>query len=80
MVEATTVSEMSRLSIQLAGVFTVVGIGLMYLYIAISDASTETKILWASALSLAVAFTFLIIWTIARDYVRQLEQIKRRGA
>lgn len=78
MVEIETVSQVSRMSIQMAGVFAVVGIGLMYLYIAISDVANTTKVLWASALSLGVAFTFLVIWTIARDTVRQREREAQR--
>lgn len=69
---------MSKLSIQLSGVFAVVGIGLMYLYIGISDAADTTKVLWASTLSLAVAFIFLVIWTISRDTIRSFEREQKR--
>jgi len=78
MVEIGTVSEVSKLSIQLSGVFAVVGIGLMYLYIGISDAADTTKVLWASTLSLAVAFIFLVIWTISRDTIRSYEREQKR--
>ncbi|MGQ9587721.1 MAG: hypothetical protein ACUVT7_04995 [Thermoplasmata archaeon] len=78
MVEIGTVSQVSKLSIQLAAAFAVIGIGLMYLYIAVTDASEPTKILWASALSLGVALTFLVIWTIARDVMRESEREMKR--
>ena len=78
MVEIGTVSEVSKLSIQLSGVFAVVGIGLMYLYIGISNAADTTKVLWASTLSLAVAFIFLVIWTISRDTIRSYEREQKR--
>lgn len=78
MVEVKTASQVSKLSIQLAAAFAVVGIGLMYLYIAATDASWPTKILWASALSLGVAFAFLVIWTIARDVIRERERETQR--
>jgi hypothetical protein len=68
---------MSRLSIQLMALFAVVGIGLLYLSIGISDVSNETKLLWASALSLGLAFTFLIIWTLVRDAAKQRETFKK---
>jgi len=78
MVEIGTVSEVSKLSIQLSGVFAVIGIGLMYLYVGISDAADTTKVLWASTLSLAVAFIFLVIWTISRDTIRSYEREQKR--
>ena len=78
MVEIGTVSEVSKLSIQLSGVFAIIGIGLMYLYIVVTDAPDTTKVLWASALSLGVAFTFLVIWTISRDTLRNFEREQRR--
>jgi hypothetical protein len=73
MVESGTVAEVSRMSIMFAAVFTVVGIGLLYLYIAIADVSNETKILLASGLSLGVAVTALIIWTLSKDFGKSRE-------
>ena len=73
MVESGTVAEVSRMSIMFAAVFTVVGIGLLYLYIAIADVSSGTKILWASGLSLGVAVTSLIIWTLSKDFGKSRE-------
>jgi len=77
MVEKETAAQLSKMSIQMAGVFTVIGVGLMYLYIAIAEVPDTTKILWASGLSLGVAFVFLIIWTFARDLVRQRDSQKK---
>jgi hypothetical protein len=73
MVESGTVAEVSKVSILLTTVFTVVGIGLLYLYIAISEVTNVTKVLWASGLSLGIAFSCLIIWTLTRDFVKQRE-------
>lgn len=73
MVEKETATQVSRMSIQLAAIFAIVGVALMYLYIGIADVPDTTKILWASGLSLGVAFTFLVIWMFARDFVRQRE-------
>lgn len=78
MVEKETAAQLSKMSIQMAGVFAVIGVGLMYLYIAIAEVPETTKILWASGLSLGVAFTFLIIWTFARDLVRQRDSQKKQ--
>lgn len=78
MVEVKTASEVSRISIQLSAIFAVVGVGLLYLAIAISDASETLKIIWASGLSLTVAFVFLMIWTMARDTIRAAEREQRR--
>jgi len=77
MVEKETAAQLSKMSIQMAGVFAVIGVGLMYLYIAIAEVPDTTKILWASGLSLGVAFVFLIIWTFARDLVRQRDSQKK---
>lgn len=71
MVESATVGQVSKMSILLTTVFTVVGIGLLYLYIAISEVPNETKVLWASGLSLGIAFACLVIWTLTRDFVKQ---------
>jgi len=73
MVEPEAMSQLSKMSIQMGGVFAVIGIGLLYLYIAISDVSSTTKVLWASGLSLGVAVVFMSIWAIARDAARQRE-------
>ena len=78
MVEVQTANEVSRVSIQLSAVFSVVGVGLLYLAIAISDASETLKIIWASGLSLTVAFVFLMIWTMAKDTIRSAEREQRR--
>jgi len=77
MVEKETATQVSKMSIQMAGVFTVIGVALMYLYIGIADVPDTTKVLWASGLSLGVAFTFLIIWVFARDLLKQRELQKR---
>ena len=77
MVEKETAAQASKMSIQMAGVFAVVGVGLMYLYIAIAEVPDTTKVLWASGLSLGVAFTFLVIWTFARDLVKQRDSQRK---
>ena len=79
MVEARTVAEVSNISIRFSAAFAIVGIGLLYLYVAISDVSSQIKVLWASGLSIAVAAVFLVIWTIARDVLRERErELKRK--
>jgi membrane protein CcdC involved in cytochrome C biogenesis len=79
MVEARTIAEVSNISIRFSAAFAIIGIGLLYLYIAISDVSSQIKVLWASGLSIAVAAVFLVIWTIARDVLRERErEIKRK--
>jgi hypothetical protein len=78
MVEVQTANEITRISIQLSAVFAVIGVALLYLAIAISDASETMKIIWASGLSLTVAFVFLLIWTMARDTMRAVEREQRR--
>lgn len=78
MVEAETVSGISKMSMWLSGAFAVVSIGLLYLYIVITDASTPQKVLWAAGLSVAVAVIFLISWSIARDVVKDKEREMRR--
>ena len=78
MVESGTAAQVSKMSIQLAGIFTVVGIGLLYLYIAMAEVSNGTKLLWSSGLSLGVAFSSLIVWSLARDMVRQREREGQR--
>jgi ABC-type enterochelin transport system permease subunit len=78
MVEVETVCGISKLSIWLSGVFAVASIGLLYLYIAITDASTPQKVLWAAGLSIAVAFVFLISWTVSRDIIRGKEREANR--
>lgn len=67
MVQTETISEVTKISIRLSAVAAVLGIGLLYVYIAVTDASVETKVLWASVLSLGVALVSIIIWTMARD-------------
>lgn len=79
MVDTQTASQVSRLSIVLMAVFGVVGIGLLYLYIAIAEVSDEVKLLWASGLSIVVAFLFAIMWTMARDAEKQAEREQKRG-
>jgi membrane protein CcdC involved in cytochrome C biogenesis len=66
------------LSIWLSGAFAVISIGLLYLYIGMTDASAPQKVLWAAGLSIAVAFVFLISWSIARDVLREKERELRR--
>jgi membrane protein CcdC involved in cytochrome C biogenesis len=78
MVEVQTATEVSKISIQLSAAFAIIGIGLLYLAIVISDASETVKVLWASGLSLAVAFIFLVIWTMARDAIRVHDREQRR--
>ncbi len=78
MVEQGTVAGLSQMSIWLSGAFAVVSIGLLYLYIAITDASTPQKVLWAAGLSMVVAFVFLVSWTIARDVVRAKDREQKR--
>jgi len=80
MVEVQTANEVSKLSIQLSAVFSVVGVALLYVAIMISDASATMKIIWASGLSLTVAFVFLLIWTMARDTMRAVEREQKRKA
>jgi len=79
MVEARTIAEVSNISIRFSAAFAIIGIGLLYLYIAISDVTSQIKVLWASGLSIAVAAVFLVIWTIARDVLRERErELKRK--
>ena len=79
MVEVGTVSEISTMAVRLSAAFSVIGVGLLYLYIAVTDASMPTKVLWSATLSLGVAMIFVVIWTIARDVVRNYErELKRR--
>ena len=66
------------MSIQLTGVFTVIGTALLYLYIAISDAANQTKVLWASGLTLSLAFIFLVVWTLARDWNKPRERPQQK--
>lgn len=78
MVEIGTVAGLSKMSIWLSGAFAVLSIGLLYLYIAMVDASASQKVLWAAGLSIVVAFVLLISWTLARDVVREKERELRR--
>lgn len=78
MVEAETVSGISKMSIWLSGAFAVISIGLLYLYIIITDAPAPQKVLWAAGLSVAVAIVFLISWSIARDVAKDKEREMRR--
>lgn len=78
MVEVQTANEVSNMSIRLSAAFAVVGVALLYLAIAISDASMTMKIIWASGLSMTVAFVFLIIWTMAKDTMRSVERDQKR--
>jgi hypothetical protein len=80
MVGMESADQISRISIQLGAAFAVAGVGLLYLAIAISSVPDVTKILWASALSLAVGALFLIIWTMAKDTVRSYERELKRKA
>jgi hypothetical protein len=78
MVEPVAVTALSRLSLWLSGVFAVIGIGMMFLYIGVTEASMPMKILWSGTLSLGVAMTFLVAWVIARDVVRDKERETKR--
>lgn len=78
MVEVGTVAGISKMSIWLSGIFAIVSIGLLYLYIAMTDASAPQKVLWAAGLSIAVAFVFLISWSVARDILREKERELKR--
>jgi len=71
MVEAENTRMISRMAIQFSMAFAILGIGLLYLAILISDADVITKVIWASGLSLTVAAVFLIVWAMAMDSVRQ---------
>jgi uncharacterized membrane protein len=73
-----TAVQVSKMSMIFSAAFAVMGIGLLYLAIMISDASDETKVLWASGLSLGVAFVFLMVWTMAKDSIRTYERELRR--
>ena len=76
--EVGTVSEISKVSIRISAAFAIIGVGLLYLYIGVSDASTPVKVLWSAALSLGVAIVFLIAWTMARDALRTYEREAKR--
>ncbi len=78
MVEVGTVAELSKVSIRISAAFAVIGVGLLYLYIAVTDAPVDIKVLWSSALSLGVAIIFLVSWTMARDALRTHEREARR--
>ena len=77
MVEKETAVQVSKMSIQMAGLFAVIGVALLYLYIGIADVPETTKVLWSSGLSIGVAFIFLIIWVFAKDLVKQREAQKK---
>jgi len=76
-----TAVQVGKLSVQLSAAFALIGVGLLYLAIVISDAPFETKVLWASALSMGVAFAFVIVWTMARDSIlaKELEIREKRS-
>ena len=78
MIESRTVCEITKLSIWLSAAFAVMGVGLLYLYIAVADAPFDTKVLWSAGLSLGMAIIFLISWTIARDALKNQERLSRR--
>jgi len=80
MAETETASQVSKLSIYLSLMFALVGVALLYMAIGIADVPMETKVIWASGLSLAVAFGFVIVWSMARETVRTIEgDIRRKG-
>ena len=79
MVEIGTVAELSKVSIRISAAFAVIGVGLLYLYIAVSDVATPIKVLWSAALSLAVAMIFLVSWTMARDALKTHEREAKRN-
>jgi cytosine/uracil/thiamine/allantoin permease len=78
MVEIGTVSEIAKISIRFSAAFAVLGIGLTYLYIGLTDASNPMKVLWAAGLSLGVAVAFLIMWTMSRDIIRDRDRERKR--
>ncbi|MCJ7606981.1 MAG: hypothetical protein MUO94_03945 [Thermoplasmata archaeon] len=78
MVEIGTVSEIAKISIRFSAAFAVLGIGLTYLYIGLTDASNPMKVLWAAGLSLGVAVAFLIMWTMSRDIIRDRDRELKR--
>jgi len=78
MVEMETASQVCKLSIQMSAAFAVIGVALLYLAIAISDASLEMKVIWASALSMGIAVAFGVVWTMARDSIKAVELESRR--
>ncbi|HEX7393076.1 MAG TPA: hypothetical protein VF374_09060 [Thermoplasmata archaeon] len=81
MADAETASQVSRFSIYLSLAFALVGVGLLYVAIGMVDAPMETKVLWASGLSLMVAFGFVIVWSMAREAVRTIEEdLRRKGS
>lgn len=73
-----TAVQVSKMSMIFSSAFAVLGIGLLYMAIMMSEASDEMKVLWASGLSLAVAFVFLMVWTMAKDSIRTYEREMRR--
>jgi hypothetical protein len=74
MVEIGTVAELSKVSVRISAAFAIIGVGLLYLYIAVSDTSTAVKVLWSAALSLGMAIIFLVAWTMARDALKTHER------
>ena len=79
MVQTETIGEVTKISIRLSAASAILGIGLLYVYIALADTSVQTKVLWASVLSLGVALVSIIIWTMARDSMvaAEIEQRQR---
>jgi len=71
MAKGEVATQVSSLSIRLSAVFTVLGIGMLYLYIAVSAVPETVKILWAGGLSIVLAVIFLIVWTLSVDLIRQ---------
>ncbi len=78
MADTSNAAHLSKVAIQLSAAFAVVGIGLLYVYIMISSAPDTVKVLWASGLSIAVALTFLVIWTIGKDAMKENDRLARR--
>ena len=74
MADSGVSAQIAKMSIQLTGVFTLIGTGLLYVFIAISEVSNQTKVLWASGLTLSLAFIFLVVWTLARDWTKPRER------
>ena len=79
MVEGRSKASVSGMAIQLSLVFGILGVGLLYLAILISDASNLMKIVWASGLSLGVATAILLVRAMLMDVEtqRELEQKQR---
>lgn len=81
-----TLGKFRNLSIILAGIFSAIGVSLLYTYIALYDVAILTKILWAGILSVILGVIFLVLWIIISDILKlkdidegeQIEQPPRK--